>query len=118
LSLLKKLQNALKPREATGTAGNIYEVPVRCLRCGEVITARVNLLNDLSVDYDTGLYHVRKLVSGSGANRCFQQIELLLTFDQDRQLTDRQISGGACVEEPAEEEDSSQATTSGDGQAA
>jgi hypothetical protein len=72
---------------------------VQCLRCGEQIRGRVDLRNDLSIEYDGGgsaSYHCRKVVMGSG--RCFQQIEVYLNFDANHKLTDRQIQGGKFVE--------------------
>ena len=98
MPLLKRLRDAL------GGAGessprSIYSFSVRCLRCQEVITAQVNLQNDLSADYERNLFHVRKLISGSGANRCFQSIEVHLTFDMNKNLLDREISGGEFVDD-------------------
>ncbi len=77
-------------------------VHVRCARCGEVLTARVDLLNDLSARYDdrgrVSGYYVRKVIIGSGRNRCFQAIEVELEFDPRRNVIDRRIRGGEYVE--------------------
>lgn len=75
---------------------NFYPLTVKCKRCGEVIEGRVNLNNDLSEtcnahDIVTG-YFCRKVLMGEG--RCYQQIEVRLTFDSSRRLKDRQIVGG------------------------
>ena len=53
-----------------------YSFRVKCSRCGEVIEGRVDLDNDLSLDYegDSTVYFVRKGLVGN--NRCFQQIEV------------------------------------------
>ena len=45
---------------------------------------------------------VKKLVSGSGvpqpkSRRCFERIEVILTFDDNRQLTERQIERGEFI---------------------
>ena len=84
---------------ATGDGGSDYRFAVRCNRCGEQIEARVNLSNDLSVEYGEGeeeqTYVCRK--SFMGAGRCFQTIEVTLQFDARRQLTERQIIGGTFV---------------------
>ena len=74
-------------------SSNFYTFNVTCDRCGESIEGRVNLSNDLS---DEGGYHVRKVLMG--ASRCFQQIEVTLNFDANRQLMDKQVSGGKFVE--------------------
>jgi len=75
-------------------------VTVKCNRCGEVIRARVNLYNDLSLEYDEdgkGTYFCRKVLIGEG--RCFQRIEVELTYDPNRKLLSREITGGQFVEQ-------------------
>ena len=75
-------------------------ITVRCNRCGEVIRARLNLYNDLSADYsETGgaTYLCHKTLMGEG--HCFQRIEVELSFDANRKLLAREISGGQFVEE-------------------
>ncbi len=79
---------------------NFYPLMVKCRRCGEVINAGVNLNNELSETCNangivTG-YFCRKVMLGTG--RCYQQIEVSLTFDSSRRLKDRQITGGQFVE--------------------
>jgi hypothetical protein len=61
---------------------DFYTFSVACSRCGEVIEGRVNLSNDLSADDEGNGYHVRKVLMGSG--HCFQQIEVYLRFDAER----------------------------------
>lgn len=81
-----------KPADAS------YWYTVRYKRCGEEIKARIDMRNDLSIDYDSqdGGYYTRKVVMGAGL--CFQQIEVRLRFDSRRQLLDRQITGGEFVD--------------------
>ena len=76
-------------------SSNFYTFNVTCDRCGESIEGKVNLSNDLSLG-DEGRYHVRKVVMGNG--RCFQQIEVTLHFDANRQLAEKQVSGGKFIE--------------------
>lgn len=77
-------------------------VPVKCNRCGEIIRTRINLRNDLSIEYgDETTYFCRKIVIGE--QMCFQQIEVELTFDANRNLTGRKIKGGTFVEEQPEQ---------------
>jgi hypothetical protein len=75
---------------------------VRCKRCGETIRGRVDMRNDLSQQYgEEGgktTYFTRKVVMGSGS-LCFQQIEVELTFDENRTMISRQIQGGDFVDE-------------------
>ena len=77
---------------------HFYTFHVKCKRCGEIIEGRVDLDNDLSLDYedDREVFHVRKGLVGN--NRCFQQIEVELKFDSSRQLMDQQVTGGQFVE--------------------
>ena len=76
-----------------------YWIYVRCNRCGEDLRSRVNLLNDLSVEYvgeNDQMYHCRKtIVGGTG---CFQRIEVSLNFDKNRNVLERQISGGEFID--------------------
>ena len=80
---------------------DIYETSVRCSRCGEEIRVRVNLRRELTPRYEGGkqTYYVRKGVMGSGENRCFQTIEVRLTFDAQKRLISREVSGGDFVEQ-------------------
>jgi hypothetical protein len=74
-----------------------YVFNVKCNRCGEVIEGRVDLDNDLSLDYegDSTVYFVRKGLIGN--NRCFQQIEVELKFNSSRQLLEQTVTGGQFV---------------------
>jgi hypothetical protein len=77
-----------------------YPLSVQCNRCGEILTGRVNMANDLSVEYDPKgnpqSYSCRKVLMGSG--RCFQSIEVVLKFDSRRSLQEKEIHGGKFVE--------------------
>jgi hypothetical protein len=83
----------------TGSVGshdeNSHFITVQCLRCGEIIQSRVNLANDLSLEYGEGekmTYFCRKVLMGT--QRCFQKVEVTLTFDGNRNLIDRQVTDG------------------------
>ena len=75
-----------------------YTFNVKCNRCGEVIEGRVDLDNDLSLDYEgeSTVYFVRKGLVGN--NRCFQQIEVEMKFTSERTLIEQQVQGGKFVE--------------------
>lgn len=104
MSLLKKLAGLLSPPGKRDTEG--YWLHVQCDRCGEVIRARVDMRNDLSAEYgetegqeagsEISSYFSRKVLIGQ---RCYQPIEVELTFDERRQPIDRQVKGGQFVEE-------------------
>ena len=93
MGFLKKLfsNEPVKPEK------HYYTFNVKCNRCGEIIEGRVDLDNDLSLDYegDSTIYFVRKGLVGN--NRCFQQIEVELKFDSSRQLIEQQVTGGEFV---------------------
>jgi len=84
----------------SGTPANpdkkYYAFNVKCKRCGEIIEGRVDLDNDLSMNDEGDGYLARKGLMGG--NRCFQQIEVELTFDSSRQLIEKKISGGTFME--------------------
>ncbi len=81
--------------------GREYWFYVRCGRCGEVIKGRIDMLNDLSLQYPENggddHYFTRKVLMGS--NRCFQRIETEFTFDLNRNLTGKEITGGTFITE-------------------
>lgn len=102
MGLLKRLSNLFsQPGRIDDPA---YWITVRCNRCGETIRARVDMRNDLSLDYgESGpyegqtTYFCRKMLMGEQG--CFQQIEVELTYDANRKLLDRQIKGGQFIDE-------------------
>jgi hypothetical protein len=93
MSFLKNLFGGPKRPEK-----KYYVFQVKCKRCGEIIEGRVDLDNDLSVEYegDNNIYFGRKVLMGN--SNCFQQIEVEMKFTSDRQLIERQVKGGTFVE--------------------
>ena len=77
-----------------------YWIYVRCDRCGEKLSSRVNLYNDLSVNFSEAgdqTYLCRKTIVGRQA--CFERIEINLIFNKKRKLIDQEIIGGIFIEE-------------------
>lgn len=76
---------------------NEYIFSVKCRRCGEVIEGRVDLANDLSVEYegDDEVYYSRKTLIGT--ERCFQRLEAEFKFSSDRTLIEQKVTGGEFV---------------------
>ncbi len=74
---------------------------VKCDKCGEILKGRVDLHNDLSIQYaESGggtSYFCRKVYVGS--NRCYRPIEVELTFDKNKRLMNEDITGGEIVSE-------------------
>lgn len=92
MNLLQKLFGGTpKPEQ------RYYAFSVKCRRCGEVISGRVDLNNDLSAEYEEGgdIFFARKTLMGE--NRCFQRIEVELKFNANRDLLERHITGGEFV---------------------
>lgn len=75
-------------------------ITAKCNRCGEIIKCRIDLRNDLTIDYgDSGKdisYYCRKVLIGE--QRCYQPIEIELIFDAKKKVVQRQISGGEFVD--------------------
>ena len=97
MSFFKKLSDFFT--SSGGRDDRAYWIYARCNRCGEKVRARVDMSNDLSVNYngDKNTYFCRKVLIGEG--RCFEKIDVRLTFDQNRKLIDRQITGGQFITE-------------------
>ena len=97
MGILKKLGDLFT--SSAGEERNALWVNVKCKRCGEIIRGRIDMRNELSLDYaeDGEIYYIcRKVLIGD--QRCFQTIEVILKFDTNRKLIDRQITGGEFVD--------------------
>jgi len=97
MGLFKKLSRLLAPPAKQDERA--YWLYVQCSRCGEKIKSRVDLYNDLSPIYnETGVtFFCRKVLIGQ--QRCYQKVEVEMSFDERRQLTDQKISGGKFITE-------------------
>ncbi len=91
MTFFKKLANFFSPSGASPRPA--YLVTAQCNRCGETLTARIDLGNDLS-RADAGGFIVRKTLMGNGENRCFQRVEVILHFDEKHNVINREIIGG------------------------
>jgi hypothetical protein len=98
MGFFKKLASLVS---ATPTDMETLGLYVRCDKCGEALGTRIHLRNDPSPLYGEGgqgaAYLVRKTLVGS--KRCFQPIEVELTFDADRKVIAREIRGGQFITE-------------------
>lgn len=98
MGLFKKISRLFSSPTRGDPSG--YWIAARCKRCGEVIRTRVNLSNDLSIHEEDGgkiIYFCHKTLMGDTG--CFQRVEVELTFDSQRKLLDRQVSGGEFIDE-------------------
>jgi len=94
MNLIRKLIDRIQTAGEDDSSN--YCVYVKCDHCGEKLRARVDLYNDLSIRFAEAeggnTYFCRKAIIGNG--RCFNPIEVELTFDHQRSLVDKQIQGG------------------------
>jgi hypothetical protein len=110
MGFLDNLRNMLSGQKTGTKAGggggssfgsgdpNIYWIFTQCRRCGEPLRGRVNLMNDPSLDEDGETWVVRKGLMGSGANRCFQTVEVTLKFDPKKQnVVSSEAAGGKLI---------------------
>ncbi len=93
MNLLQKLFDGVSAKPEK----RYYIFSVKCLRCGETIEGRVDLDNDLSVEYEDGgdVFYARKGLMGNG--KCFQRMEVDLKFSFSREMIERQITGGEFI---------------------
>lgn len=90
------LKGALRGAARTGEDDdNALWVYVRCAKCGEPLRTRVDLHNDLSPTEEEAGYFTRKTIIGG--KRCFNPVEVEITFDENRRPIDRTIQGGTFI---------------------
>ena len=104
VGILDSLRKALG---GTGSSGDdVYWIYARCRRCGEPLLGRVDLRNEPSLADDGETWIVRKGLIGSGKQRtgaaavarCYQTVEVTLTFDADKQhVLASEASGGELI---------------------
>jgi hypothetical protein len=101
MSFLRKLASLLGSGRPQDADENTYWIYVRCNRCAEVMATRINLANDLSVEYDEhdrpSGYHIRKVLTGTGARRCYQQVEVEIEFDAYKHPISQSARGGTII---------------------
>jgi hypothetical protein len=97
MSFLKRIASALAPKSTEES--DVLWVYVRCDKCGEALKTRIDLSHDLTPNYSAEGhvtdYGLRKVLIGS--QRCFEPIEVTLTFDSQRRVTSREITGGQFI---------------------
>jgi hypothetical protein len=100
MGFFKKISEMFSPSGPQKPADFATYITVKCDRCGELIQGRINLRNDLSLEDGSSpsnpTFFCRKVLIGE--KRCFQTIEIELSFDNKRNIIQRQISGGTFVD--------------------
>lgn len=74
---------------------DVMFIYVRCDRCKDVLRGRIDLRNELG--RSDGGFTWRKEMMGTGKNRCFQRIEVILEFDDQRKVAEQRIYGGKFI---------------------
>lgn len=93
MSLLKRLASLFTGRPSSG--GRNLTIYVLSKRCNEPLSAEVDTLNALSGSDDgDASYYTRKVIQGTGRNRCFTQVEVELWFNSQRALLRHAVTGG------------------------
>ena len=99
MGFLKKISSLISP--AAPIDENAFWITVKCHRCGENIRSRIDLRNDLSLEFSeqgsASTYFCRKILMGAGGH-CFQRVEVELTFDSNRRLISKEIHGGQFID--------------------
>jgi hypothetical protein len=93
MSFFKNLFSPPRP------SGKFYNFSVKCKRCGEIIQGQVNVNNEPSLELDKKekpYYICRKVLIGN--EHCFQQIEVVFKFDENRNVLEQTINNGEFVE--------------------
>ncbi len=95
LRFFKKLFTSGGPQE------RYFVYRVKCKRCGEIIEGRIDTTNDLSIEYEEKreIYHVRKVLIGDGSKHCYQQIEVEIKFNGNRDVLEKTVKNGEWVDE-------------------
>jgi hypothetical protein len=98
MQFLKRLASLFTGRPAGN--GQFLTIYVLSHRCREPISTEVNLLNELSqTDEDDAAFFTRKVLHGSGRNRCFARAEVLLWLDRNKQVLRYEVHGGRWLSE-------------------
>ena len=93
MNIFQKLASLFKPGPSTKTRH--LSVYLLSRRCNEPLMGQVDMMNELSQTEDgQHSFFVRKVLHTSGRNRCFDQVEVQLWFDANRQLVSHEQFGG------------------------
>ena len=104
MSFLKKLASFFSG--GGGGDNRAFPIYVFSNRCREPIMAEIDLVNSLSRDEENDdRYYTRKVLQGSGKNRCFTQVEVEIWFDRGKKVSHYEVSGGRWLTQEEYEEE-------------
>jgi len=96
MGLLVGLRKALGG--GSDSSGDVHWIYARCRRCSEPLLGRIDLRNEPSLADDGETWIIRKGLIGSGQNRCYQVVEVTLTFDAAKQhVMESEAVGGELI---------------------
>ncbi|GIV78688.1 hypothetical protein FKZ61_007505 [Litorilinea aerophila] len=103
MNLFQRLARLLGGGAGGGQDRRTLTIYVLSHRCNEPIAGNVDLLNELSqAEEGSGYaYYTRKVLHTSGERRCFDQVEVEIWFDKNKQPIHHEVKGGRWLEEPA-----------------
>lgn len=94
MNFLKRLANLFGGRPGGGS-GRLLTIYVLSRRCNEPIMGTVDLFNEVSQSEDSAYsYYTRKVLHTSGERRCFDQVEVELWFNQNKEVAHHAVTGG------------------------
>jgi hypothetical protein len=97
MNLLKRLTDLFTGKSTPNQ--RYLTVYVLSQRCNEPLAGQVDLLNELSqTDEGDHPLYARKVLSTSGRNRCFGQVEIELWFDRNKRVAQHEVQGGRWLE--------------------
>lgn len=102
MNFLKSLANLFFGGGRPSANNRTLSIYLLSRRCNEPLIGQIDLLNELSqTDEESGTqhtYYARKVFRTSGHNRCFDQIEVELWFDQNKKVAEHHVQGGRWLE--------------------
>ena len=99
MSLLDSLKRLFQGGPPSGS--RFLDIHILSFRCNEPISAQIDLYNDLSSDEegrDKAQYYVRKVLSTSGRQRCYDSCEVQVWLDGRRRVVEYEVTGGKWLE--------------------
>jgi hypothetical protein len=100
MGFFDRLRKAFSGGGAAPSDSGAYWVYAQCRRCGEPLKGRIDLRNEPSQADEGDTWIVRKGLLGTGARRCFQTVEVVLTFDSEKkEVIDSEVTGGKLISE-------------------
>ena len=102
MSILDTLKSFFQP--SSSASQRFLSVYILNFRCNEPISAQIDLYNDLSPAEEGRkdvTFFVRKVLSTSGTQRCYDSSEVQIWLDGRRRVVEYEVTGGKWLEAEA-----------------